>query len=116
LRIFRNVRSIKTVNAKYRIKNNITEPVSRFLKITKNSRAIISESRNFTDTATSVINTLFLASELVPSKKIKSEISAATVKHAVRTTASVQTKMAGLTLLSPSITSMIRRDWIKRKK
>jgi len=116
LRIFRNVRSIKIVNAKYRIKNNITEPASRFLKITKNSRAIINESRNLIDTAISVINTLLLASGPVPLKKIKSEISAATVKDAVRNTASVEANMPGWILLRPSRTRIIRSDWMHRKK
>jgi hypothetical protein len=110
------VRIIKTVNAKYRIKNNITEPVSRFLKITKNSRAMINESRNLTDSAISVIKTLLSTSEAVPLKKIKSEIRAATEKHIVRSTASVVTNMSGLTLLIPSKTSMNRSDWMKRKK
>jgi hypothetical protein len=110
------VRKIKIVNAKYRIKNNITELVSRFLRNTKNSRASNNESRNLTDSAISVINTLFSATERVPLKKNKSEISAATVKPAVRINASVQTNMEGRILFSPSKTSVTSSEQIKRDK
>jgi hypothetical protein len=110
------VRKTKIVNAKYRIKNNITEPVSRFLKTTKNSRAIINEIRNLTDRAISVINTLLSASECVPLKKIKSEISAAMAKQPVRIRASVVVNMVGWILFSPSKTSITIIECMERNK
>jgi hypothetical protein len=60
------------VNAKYRIKNNINEPVESFLKTSRNSSASTKERSIFTPSAISVIKTLFLLSEKNPLKKIKS--------------------------------------------
>jgi hypothetical protein len=68
------------VNAKYRIKNNINEPVESFLKTRKKSSASTKESSIFTPSAISVIKTLFSLSEKNPLKKIKSDAKAARAK------------------------------------
>jgi hypothetical protein len=71
------------VNAKYRIKNNINEPVESFLKTRKKSSASTKERSIFTPNAISVIKTLFSLSEKNPLKKIKRDAKAARAKHIV---------------------------------
>jgi hypothetical protein len=47
------------VKLKYRIKNNITDPVSLFLSTTKNSRAMTNDNNILTPRAIIVAKTLF---------------------------------------------------------
>jgi len=68
--ILRKVRNTKTVKAKYRTKNNITDPVSLFLNTTKNSSARINDNNILTPIAISVEKTFFSGSECCPKKKI----------------------------------------------
>jgi len=73
--ILRRVRITKTVKAKYRTKNNITDPVSLFLNTTKNSSARINDNNILTPSAISVEKTFFSGFEFWPKKKIISAVS-----------------------------------------
>jgi hypothetical protein len=68
--ILRRVRITKIVKAKYRTKNNITDPVSLFLNTTKNSSARINDNNILTPSAISVEKTFFSGFVFCPKKKI----------------------------------------------
>jgi hypothetical protein len=68
--ILRRVRITKTVKAKYRTKNNITDPASLFLNTTKNSSARINDNNILTPSAISVEKTFFSGFVFCPKKKI----------------------------------------------
>ncbi|HPS97557.1 MAG TPA: hypothetical protein PLY46_05315 [Bacteroidales bacterium] len=96
------------MNAKYRIKNNITEPVASFLKTRKKSSASTKERSIFTPSAISVIKTLLSRSKWYPLKKIKSEIKAARVKPKVRNMTAEVLKREGHKL--PRTVSMMMKN------
>ena len=73
--ILRKVRKTKKVKAKYRTKNNITDPVSLFLNTTKNSSARINDNNILTPSAVSVEKTFFSGFEFWPKKKIISAVN-----------------------------------------
>ncbi|HPO40246.1 MAG TPA: hypothetical protein PL067_05935 [Bacteroidales bacterium] len=93
--------------AKYRIKNNTTEPVDLFLKTRKKSSASTKQSTIFNPSAISVIKTLLPGSEWYPLKKIKSAMKAVRVKPAVRKAAAEMLKREGKSL--PTTISMMMK-------
>jgi hypothetical protein len=73
------------VKAKYRTKNNITDPVSLFLNTTKNSSARINDNNILTPRAISVEKTFFSGFEFWPKKKIISAVNEIIVNPPVST-------------------------------
>ncbi|MFZ2285798.1 MAG: hypothetical protein WAV93_02320 [Bacteroidales bacterium] len=104
------------MNAKYRIKNNITDPLLLFLKTTKKSRARTNESSILTPTETSVMNTLFSGPERCPLKKIKSEMNAVTVNPPASMMLLKGLPGAGMILFRIKIRQMTSKESIRRDR
>jgi hypothetical protein len=75
------------VKAKYRIKNNITDWVSLFLKTTKNSNARINDNNILIPIAVSVEKTFFSGFVFCPEKKIIRAVNEISVNPPVRKSA-----------------------------
>jgi hypothetical protein len=104
------------VNAKYRIKNNINEPVESFLKTRKKRSASTKERSIFTPSAISVIKTLFSLSEKNPLKKIKRDAKAARAKQRVSRRAGSKLKRGGKSMPAAVTSTAKSRDIVSRRR
>jgi hypothetical protein len=107
--ILRKVKKTKTVKAKYRIKNNITEPVSLFLNTAKKSRARINDNTILTPIAVRVEKTFFSGVVFCPKKNIIRAINETRVNPAVSKRMLLRVTGDGETLFTPSNIETISR-------
>jgi hypothetical protein len=91
------------VNAKYRIKNNNSDPVSLFLSTTKNNRASTKERSSFIPSAISVAKTLVSGFFPAPRKKTIREASAAKANPPVSSSSPLPGSMEGRAALTTEI-------------
>jgi hypothetical protein len=103
------------VKIKYRIKNNITEPVSLFLKTTMNNRARTNDSNILTPMAIRVVNTLFSPFPSVPWKKIARAASEIIVNPPVSSRILLTGKNDGEILFRPKSSRKIIRAKARSK-